>query len=174
MGKMSVEEVWALLVYCGDAVVPGGGQNDLHVLAVEVVHRLPRKVQTWLLSDTSHVFIGGHGQRGEFIELGFPPQEVEDGFVKVRLVFLSEQLMGTPVEEATWTIARQIGHSWQDYVGRSTAADVDRLVKRWGFAEPAGRADDRQGERTPARPSQRRQGGQLPSRSHFRKKGTDP
>ena len=174
MGKMSIEEVWGLLVYCGDALVPGGGQNDLHVLAVEVVHRLPRKVQTWLLSDTSHVFIGGHGQRGEFIELGFPPQEVEDGFVKVRLVFLSEQLMRIPVEEATWTIARQIGHSWQDHLGRPAAAVVDRLVKRWGFAKPAGRAGDRERDRTPARLRQPRQRGKTTPRSQLRKNGIDP
>jgi hypothetical protein len=141
MGRMSLEEVWGLLVYCGDALIPGNGQNDLHVLAVEAVHRLPPKVQTWLLAETSHVFIGGHGQRGEFIELGFPPREVEDGFVKVRLVFLSEQLMSLPADEALWTIAREIGYSWQDHRGDSgTAAEVERLAKKWGFAEPQSRA----------------------------------
>jgi hypothetical protein len=144
MARMSVEEVWGLITYCGDALVPQAGQNDLRVLTVQAVHRLPRKVQDWLLLETDHVFIGGHGQRGEFITFGFPPREVEDGLVKVRVIFLSERLMGVPAVEALWTVAREIGNSWLDHRGSPGAkGEVDRLVTRWGFPAPEGKAEDR-------------------------------
>ena len=145
MARMSVEEVWGLITFCGDALIPAPGQNDLRVLTVQAVHRLPRRVQDWLLSETAHVFIAGHGQPGEFIELGFPPKEVEDGLVKVRVIFLSERLMDVPAEAALWTVAREVGNSWLDARGggESQAAGVDRLVTRWGFSDPRGSAAGR-------------------------------
>jgi hypothetical protein len=150
MARMSVEEVWDLITYCGDALVPQAGQNDLRVLTVEAVHRLPRKVQDWLLLETDHVFIGGHGQWGEFITLGFPPREVDDGLVKVRVIFLSEQLMGVPAAEVLWTVAREVGNSWLDRRDSPGAkGDVDRLVARWGFPGPESTAEDPRRKRAP-------------------------
>ncbi len=93
MAKMSVEEVWELVVYRGDARVPQIGQNDLHTLTVETIHQLPRNVQNWLLCTTCHIFIGGHGQPGQYCEVVVPFKEVENELIKVRIIFLSERLM---------------------------------------------------------------------------------
>jgi hypothetical protein len=141
---MTLEQVWEALLYRGDARVAADGQNDLHALTAETVQRLPRQVQRWLLSETDHIFVGGHGQPATYHELTVPVRESEGGRVKVRMVFLSERLMGLPREEAARTIAREIAHSWQTrkWSGRHRhgvdyEAAVDRLVQRWGFAEPA-------------------------------------
>jgi len=72
---------------------------------------LQQDVQEELLHETSHVFIGGHGQLGEFLDLDFQPDEVVDGSVRLRMVFLSERVMDLAKDEALWTVAREIGHS---------------------------------------------------------------
>jgi hypothetical protein len=89
---MTVKQAFEAVRYQGDSVMPEGEQHNLRHLVAEVVSRLPETVRGWLLYETSHVFIGGHGQRGEFMDLVVPALEVRDGLAFVRVVFLSEQL----------------------------------------------------------------------------------
>ncbi len=146
---MDISTAYERVTFYGDSVAPDAGQHDLRVLVAEVVSRLPDDVQDWLLDDTSHVFIGGHGQHGEFIDLLLHPQEFQDGLVRLRIIFLSEQLLAVPKEEALWTIAHEIAHSRLDHglAGYEAEVEADRLVSEWGFTEPKERPKDREGYR---------------------------
>ena len=137
---------FGLVTFYGDSVASEAGQHDLHGLVAEVVARLPDDVREWLLDESSHLFIGGHGQYGEFIDHLLHPKEFEDGLVRLRIIFLSEQLLAAPKEEAFWTIAHEIAHSRLDHgrAGYDAEIEADRLVKDWGFQEPKDRPRDRE------------------------------
>lgn len=144
--SMDTATAYERVTFYGDTVAPEVGKHDLRVLVAEVVSRLPESVQEWLLEDTNHLFIGGHGQHGEFIDCLLHPLEFEDGLVRIRIVFLSEELLGATKEEALWTIAHEIAHSrlGHSLAGYEAEVQADRLVRGWGFAEPEDRPKNRE------------------------------
>jgi hypothetical protein len=147
---MSLEAAFAAIHYRGDSVVPSEGQHDLRLLAAETVRRLPRDVRDWFLHETWHVFIGGHGQTGEFIDLFISPDapQVErlDGKLRLRMIYLSERLMTAPRDDVLWAIAHEIAHSRLNLhiTGQDDEVAADRLVREWGFTESAERAARRE------------------------------
>ncbi len=139
---MDLAEAYDRVTYRGDLMQSAEGERDLRKVVAEVVCRLPEDVQDWLLSETVHVFIGGSGQMGEFMPLCLPhlPETDGDQVPWVRVVFLSEQLMRVPKEEALWTVAHEIAHSYlvRDFTrgvvaGHSIEVEADALAGRWGF-----------------------------------------
>lgn len=142
---MTIPEAYEAITYRGDAVQPNAGEHDIRKLCAEVVSRLPEEVREWLLHETSHFFIAGHGQHGEMIELCFSPDEVREGLIWLRVIFLSEQLMKLDKDEALWTIAHEIAHSRLQHEGGSFYEEcaADRLANEWGFIEPSDRAEIR-------------------------------
>ena len=143
---MDTATAYELVHFRGDSIHPEVGQHDLRILFAEVVARLPEDVQDWLLYETDHVFIGGSGQGGEFFELRRRPSEMKDGFINIRIIFLSEQLAEKPKDEALWTVAHEIAHSRlnHDDGGFDVEVEADRLAQEWGFKEPEGRAAERE------------------------------
>lgn len=139
--------------YYGDAVLPTAGEHDLRSLVVEAVSRLPADVREWLLEDTTHVFLGGSGQDGEYIEIAVHPSEFVDGFAKLRVIYLSERLAAYPRDEVLWTVAHEVAHSRLDHAGGGydVEVDADDLVRAWGFAEPPDRGEEREKYPTSAR-----------------------
>ena len=146
---MDTSAAYRLVTFYGDSVAPRAEEHDLRVLVAEVVSRLPEVVREWLLDGTSHVFVGGHGQHGEFIDHLMHPREFEDGLVRIRIIFLSEQLLAVLKEEALWTIAHEIRHSRLDHgvAGYDAEVEADRLAAAWGFMEPKDRPQNREGYR---------------------------
>ena len=144
--RMDIATAYELIHFRGDSIHPEGGQHELRILVAEVVARLPEDVQDWLLYQSDHVFIGGSGQGGEFFELHRHPSEMKDGFVTIRIVFLSEQLADMPKDDALWTIAHEIAHSRLNHGtgGFDAEVEADRLAQEWGFKEPEGRAAERE------------------------------
>jgi hypothetical protein len=140
---MKLEEACDAIIFRGDAVHPGEGEHDLRILSAKVVCRLPDDVREWLLDDTTHIFIGGHGQLGEFIDLYFPPREYQDGLIKFRIIFISEQVMRLPEDEALWIVAHEIAHSRLNHDSGNRAAEdeADGLAKEWGFTAPPDRSE---------------------------------
>lgn len=143
---MEVSEILEQLRYYGDSVVVPGHSHNLRALVAEAVSRLPKGVQDWLLDETTHLFLGGSGQDGEYMNIFVPPIEMKEGFANLRVIFLSERLMDFPKDDALWTIAHEIAHSRLDhkYGGYETELEVDRLVGEWGFVEPKERAEARE------------------------------
>jgi hypothetical protein len=129
----------------GDSIIPDPGEHDLRALVGEAVARLPADVREWLLEDTTHVFIGGSGQDGEYIELAVHPSEFVDGFARLRVIFLSERLASRPRDEVLWTVAHEIAHSRLGHAraGHDDEVEADELVRARGFAEPADRSEER-------------------------------
>lgn len=154
--QVRIEEVFSKVAFRGDSVIPRGGGHDLRLLTAETVARLPKRIRDWLLYRTMHVFIGGHGQLGEYMPLCFSPEAPDaekdaEGFLHVRMIFLSEQLVREKKEDVLWTIAHEIAVSWMNHdpvALDASSPDVEgeagRIVKRWGFEEPSGRAADRE------------------------------
>jgi hypothetical protein len=144
--RMDIATAYESICFRGDSIHPEDGQHDLRILVAEVVARLPEDVQDWLLYDTDHVFIGGSGQSGEFFELRRRPSEMKEGFVNIRIIFLSEKLADMPKDEALWTIAHEVAHSRLNhgFGGYEAEVEADRLVQEWGFKEPEGRAAERE------------------------------
>jgi hypothetical protein len=142
---MNVQEAYDRITYRGDSLEPAPGEHNLRALTAEVVSRLPDEVREWLLDETTHIFIGGHGQLGEYFDLYFQPEEASSGYLRVRVIFLSEQLMRLPRDEAQWTIAHEIAHSHLEHTGagRTAECNADSLAESWGFTEPPGRGADR-------------------------------
>lgn len=98
--RLDIPTAYNLVKFYGDACIPLEGEHDLRGLVAETICRLPEEVQDWLLYETSHVFIGGHGQDGEFFELWVHPSEFKEKFAVLRVIFLSERLMTTPNQAA--------------------------------------------------------------------------
>jgi len=144
--KLTVAMAYEQVNYHGDAVHPLPGQHELRVVVAETICRLPEEVQDWLLYETSHVFIGGYGHQGQFFELWVHPKEFRENFAVLRVIFLSEQLMNMPKEEALWTVAHEIAHSWLKHEDGSYEVELaaDRLVSGWGFTEPPTRKAERE------------------------------
>lgn len=144
-------EIAGAIRFFGDSVVPDG--TDVRVLVIQVNARLPKGVQDWLLDETFHFFVAGHGQLGEFYPLmirdphgaDFPGVEIENGLIMVRMIFLSEQLVTMPPEEAEWTVAHEIAHSRLNHYRGETSCDAevdaDELATSWGFREPEDREE---------------------------------
>src|SRR5438270_5806497 len=105
---MTFEEAFYDICFFGDACIAPAGEHEMRALCAEVVTQLPNDVQTWVLHETSHLFIAGSGQDGEFIHASLPAAEVRDALVFVRIIFLSERLMKAPKDDALWTIAHEI------------------------------------------------------------------
>jgi hypothetical protein len=153
---MNVQSAWETITFRGDSVEPADGHHELRLLVAEVVARLPRDVQDWLVGETNHVFIGGNGQLGEYFPHDLFPMvanertgETTEGSIywsiRLRVIFLSEQLASVPKSEALWTIAHEIAHSRLNHMrgGFDEELEADRLVQEWGFTEPKGRAAER-------------------------------
>ena len=146
---MTIEQAYEAIAYRGDSVEPLPGEHDVKQLVAEVVSRLPDDVRQWLLVDTHHVFIGGHGQMGEFMPLFFPPGgETLHDMMLVRVIFLSDGIGAEPRDDGLWTVAHEIAHSRLNHgTGLPTSSGIfddelsaDKLAGRWGFAEPVTRA----------------------------------
>ncbi|HZY89424.1 MAG TPA: hypothetical protein VFE78_31670 [Gemmataceae bacterium] len=124
--------------------------HELRLLVAEVITRLPEDVQRWLCRQTRHVFVGGHGQLGEYRALALPPPaETAGGLAVLRVILLSEQLVRMTKGDASWVIAHEIAHSrlnhrlaggGYEYIDEAAA---DKLVRAWGFSEPHGRQAER-------------------------------
>jgi hypothetical protein len=144
--RMDIATAYESICFRGDSIHPEDGQHDLRILVAEVVSRLPEDVQDWLLYDTDHVFIGGSGQGREFFELRRRPSEVKERVNNIRIIFLSEKLADMPKDEVLWTVAHEIAHSRLNHSTGGFGAEVkaDRLVQKWGFKEPEGRAAERE------------------------------
>lgn len=143
---MNATAICEQLYYHGDSVHPSGAEHDLRALVAEAVSRLPKDVQDWLLYETTHVFLGGSGQDEEYINIFVPPNEMKEGFINLRVIFLSEQLMDFPKDDVLWTIAHEVAHSRLDHGvgGHETEVDADQLVQEWGFDVPNERAAERE------------------------------
>lgn len=144
--KLTVATAYELVNYHSDAVHPQHGQHELRLLVAETLCRLPEEAQDWLLYDLSHVFIGGYGHQGQFFEFWVHPKEFKEGFAVLRVIFLSEQLMNMRKDEALWTIAHEIAHSWLKHEDGSYDAELaaDGLVEVWSFTKPPTRNAERE------------------------------
>ena len=141
---MTLEEIFYEVRYYGDSVEPPDGHLDLRAAVTQTIHKLPDDIRDWLLFNERHVFIGGHGQLGEFFQLGGAD----------RAIFLSEKLMLHPIDEVHWTIAHEIAHSYRNHSmgGYDDECEADELANEWGFQEPKGRAADRKLYKTRTKP----------------------
>ena len=70
---MTPARIRQLLHFRGDFRTPGPGRHDLRTLTVEVLARLPDDVARWVLEETDHLFLGGHGQPGAMFRLPGTP-----------------------------------------------------------------------------------------------------
>lgn len=71
--------------------------------------------------------------------------ESEEDLLRLRLIYLSEQLMEKPKAEAEWTIAHEIAHSrlnHEEINTLETETAADELAAEWGFPAPESRSKD--------------------------------
>jgi hypothetical protein len=151
-----VQDILNRIDFIGDDLFSLHEDNkpEPRILVAEVISRLPEDIREWLLSHTRHLFICGYGQAGEYIDRYIPPEcypeKTQDGFLRERVIFLSEQLSRMDKDEALWTIAHEIAHSRLDHEsgGFDSEKQADTLVGEWGFAEPPARDLERESHKS--------------------------
>jgi len=125
------------LSFFGDAVLPKNGEHDTRRLIVEVLAALPARIRKWALD--SIIFIGLSGQIGEYLPISlarFRYKEDKKGFLNVRFVIFSDQLMRLSLKEARFTVAHEIAHVRlnQECGGATNERAADNQAAQWGFA----------------------------------------
>jgi hypothetical protein len=139
--KLTAAEVWNSLHFHPEGVAPSGSALTLRQAACQVIARLPRNVQEWVLTESDHLFVAGSDQLSELIRSRFhirvehPPGATNSiAEVNLRIIFLSESLADVPQKVVDFAIAQEIARS---YVGGDNAeAKANRLVAEWGFTLP--------------------------------------
>jgi hypothetical protein len=120
---------------------PQEGELDHDDCIIEVISRLPENVAEWVIYETNHIFSCPRGSLGESHRLYISPagEKHEDSELRViRLISLSETLWSQPRDEALWTIAHELAHSYNnDSSGTADAEEAaDMLAAAWGFPTP--------------------------------------
>lgn len=107
---------------------------------MQVIYRLPREVQRWLLQDTQHVFILSQGVRGYFHQWRVSSQGKRQEAL-VRLIVIGDSTARCLLVDVYFEIALAIAQSY--FAAHDFEASVvpAQLVARWGFAVPSARRD---------------------------------